>query len=128
MSRYILTGALTVALAGAVLAAPDAPTLAPAPRESAPKFVAPKFPGSFEVLVFTNQRPVRIRVAVLNGGKPVDELWRDRLQKLFDFCDRDGDGFLSEKESKYAFSDQGMSQLLANGFYQPAATNPTRFA
>ena len=58
----------------------------------------------------------------------MDELWRERLKKLFDFCDRDDDGFLSEKETKYAFSDQGMSQLLANGYYQPGVANAPRFA
>ncbi|MBP3954553.1 EF-hand domain-containing protein [Gemmata sp. G18] len=101
---------------------PEAPTLAPAPRPSAPKFVAPKLSDSFEVLVFTNPRPVRVRVAILQEGKAIGELWRDRLQKAFDFCDRDGDGFISEKETRFVFSDQGMSQLLANGFYQPGAT------
>lgn len=114
------------ALAGTVLAVPDAPTLAPPPRTAAPKFVAPKFNNTFEVLVFTLQRPVRIRVTALNEGKSIEELWRDRLKKAFDFFDRDGDGSLSAKEASYVFSDQGMTQLLANGFYQPGSTtNPT---
>ena len=43
MNRYILTSALAVVLTGTVLAVPDAPALAPAPRAAAPKFVAPKF-------------------------------------------------------------------------------------
>jgi len=69
MTRYFLTTGLALALVGTVLAVPDAPTLAPAPRAAAPKFVAPKFNNSFEVLVFTNQRPVRIRAMVLNDGR-----------------------------------------------------------
>jgi Ca2+-binding EF-hand superfamily protein len=127
VKRFIFTAAL-VALAGAVTAVPgaraanDAPAKAPAPRAAAPKFVAPKFNESFEVLVFTNQRPVRIRVTTLLEGKSFAELWRERLQKAFDFCDRDGDGFLNAKEVGYVFSDQGLNQLLANGFYQPGAT------
>ncbi len=119
--RFFSSFVLTVALAGTVLAVPNAPPLAPAPRAAAPKFVAPKFNNTFEVLVFTTQRPVRVRVTALHDGKSVDDLWRDRLKKAFDYCDRDGDGFLNAKEVGYVFSDQGMTQLLANGFYQPAS-------
>jgi Ca2+-binding EF-hand superfamily protein len=138
VNRYTLTSALAVALAGTVLAVPDAPTLAPAPRAATPKvaapaphaagpkFAAPKFNNSFEVLVFTNQRPVRVRVTALNQGKSMDELWRDRLRKAFEFFDRDNDGYLDAKEVGYVFSDQGMTQLLANGFYQPGTSaSPT---
>ena len=122
MKRFILTSALTLALAGTVLAVPDAPALAPAPRAAAPKFVAPKFNNSFEVLVFATQRPVRVRVTALNDGKTMDGLWRDRLQKAFDFCDRDGDGWLNAKEVTYAIPDQGLSQLYVNGFYPGGAS------
>ena len=138
MKRFILTSACALGLTGAVLAVPDAPRapapravareLAPAPRAAAPKFVAPKFNDTFEVLVFTTQRPVRVRVTALNEGKSVGELWHARLKQLFDFCDRDGDGFLSEKELKYAFSDQGMVQLLANGFYNPGVPSGVTLA
>jgi Ca2+-binding EF-hand superfamily protein len=129
VKRFILTSALTVTLAGTVLAVPDAAPapravtrdLAPAPRASAPKFVAPKFNNSFEVLVFTAQRPVRVRVTALNDGKAMDELWRDRLQKAFEFCDRDGDGWLDAKEVTYAIPDQGLNQLFVNGFYPGGA-------
>jgi len=132
--RYLLAAICSIDLVGAVLAVPDAlpdtPALpsAPAPRAVKPKFSAPKLNNVYEVLVFTTQRPVRIRVTALTEGKPMDELWRERLKKLFDFCDRDDDGFLSEKETKNAFSDQGMAQLLANGYYQPGAANAPRFA
>jgi Ca2+-binding EF-hand superfamily protein len=88
------------------------------------KFTAPKINDTFEVLVYAAQRPVRVRVAALFEGRPADALWRDRLKKLFDFCDRDGDGSLSEKEAKFAFTDQGLAQLLANGFYQPGQAAP----
>src|SRR6266542_2042731 len=128
MTRYFLTTAVAVALAGTVLAVPDAPTLAPAPRAASPKFVAPKFNSTFEVLVYTNQRPVRIRVSALNEGKTVDELWRARLKKAFEFCDRDGDGYLNAKEVGYVFSDQGMAQLLQNGFYQPGNSSGVALA
>jgi Ca2+-binding EF-hand superfamily protein len=128
VTRTLLSVAVAAGLAGAALAVPDAPAPAPAPRAAKPKFEAPKFQNHFEVLVFTNQRPVRMSLAVLNNGKAVDELWRERLKSLFDYCDRDGDGFLSEKEVRFAFSDQGLSQLLANGFYQPGAANAAKLA
>ncbi len=109
----------------AVPTATAAPDEAPAPRPGVPKFT-PKFNDAFEVLLYTNQRPVRIRATALNEGKSVGEMWRDRLQKAFDYCDRDGNGTLNAKEVGFAFSDQGMSQLLANGFYQPGqTTSPT---
>ncbi len=141
--RFFLAAALLIGAGGTVLAVPDAPALAPAPRVAAPepvvprtnsaggpalapaprvagpKFVAPKFNNTFEVLIFTNQRPVRVRVTALHEGKTVDDLWRDRLKTAFDFCDRDADGFLNAKEVGFAFTESGMGQLLANGFYQP---------
>jgi Ca2+-binding EF-hand superfamily protein len=108
-----------------------APERAPAPRARGPvepapapraKFEAPKFPDAFEVLVFTAQRPVRVRVTLLQEGKSIGELWRARLRKAFEYCDRDNSGTLDAKEVGYVFSDQGLNQLLANGFYQPGAT------
>ncbi|VTR93751.1 probable calmodulin : Uncharacterized protein OS=Pirellula staleyi (strain ATCC 27377 / DSM 6068 / ICPB 4128) GN=Psta_0320 PE=4 SV=1: EF-hand_6: EF-hand_7: EF-hand_5: EF-hand_7: EF-hand_5 [Gemmata massiliana] len=141
MKRLLLSAVAVAGLTGSVLAVPDAPTLAPAPRGKAsqvgalkpdapalapaPRGKAPKTTAvsdTFEVLTFTNQRPVRVRVSIFQEGKLMSELWLDRLQKAFDFCDRDGDGFLNEKETRFVFSDQGMVQLLANGFYQPGAT------
>jgi Ca2+-binding EF-hand superfamily protein len=116
------------ALAGTVVAVPDAPALAPAPRTAKPKFVAPKFNDSYEVLVFANQRPLRIRVSALKEGKRIGELWVDRLRKAFEYLDRDNDGTLNEKEAKNVFSDQGMVQLLANGFYQPGGPSAPTLA
>ncbi|MDY3553154.1 EF-hand domain-containing protein [Gemmata sp. JC717] len=115
-----------VAPAGAVAGAPDTPavpTVAPAPRPAKPKFVAPAFDDTHEMLVFANKRPVRIRVTVRHEGASLGELWRNRLRKAFDFCDRDGNGSLSTKEVTFAFSDQGLLQLLQNGLYQPTAGN-----
>ena len=127
MKPFLLAAAAAAALTGAVLAVPDAPkpNTAPAPRAAAPKFTAPNFNDRFEVLVCTTQRPVRVRVTALQEGKSVGELWRDRLLKAFTFCDRDNDGVLNEKECGYAFSDQGLTQLLGNGFYQTGSAAPT---
>lgn len=127
MNRPTLPAALAAGLAAAILAAPVAPAAPPAPAPHA-KFTAPKVNDAFEVLVYTSSRPVRVRVATLAEGKSADALWRERLKKLFDFCDRDGDGSLSAKEAKSAFSDQGMMQLLVNGYYQPGQGAAPAFA
>lgn len=128
MTSFFLRAACGFAGVLGLLAAPGAaaPDTAPMPRAAAPKFVAPKFNDSFEVLLYTSQRPVRARLTVLQEGKPIGELWGERLKKAFDYCDRDGDGTLNAKEVSFAFSDSGMSQLLQNGFYQPGQTaSPT---
>ncbi len=114
------------------LAAPAAPAAPPAPHSKSPvaapaphaKLSASKLNDVFEVFVYTTQRPVRIRIANVLAGKSVDVMWRERMQKHFDYCDRNGDGSLSEKEAGFAFSDQGLTQLLANGFYQPGQSPP----
>ncbi len=74
------------------------------------------------MLVFTSQRPVRIRVTALNDGKSMDELWRERLKKAFDYYDRDGDGYLNAKECSFLVPEQGLAQLYINGFYQPGTS------
>lgn len=128
MRHFILGTATALGLAGAVLAAPDAPPVAPAPRLAKPKFAMPKFNATYDVIVFANARPVRARVTVLQEGKSLGEMWRYRLQKAFNFFDRDGDGFLNEKEVGYAFTDRGLVQLLQNGLYQPTAANAPTLA
>jgi Ca2+-binding EF-hand superfamily protein len=128
VSRSTPAAAVLCALTAAFAAVPDARGAsepAPAPR---PRFVAPTVPDTFEVLVYTAQRPVRVRVTVTHGGKTPDEAWRARLRTAFDFCDRDGDGVLSAKEIVYSFSDEGLTQLLAQGFYQPGSTGAPTLA
>ncbi|VTU01890.1 probable calmodulin : Uncharacterized protein OS=Singulisphaera acidiphila (strain ATCC BAA-1392 / DSM 18658 / VKM B-2454 / MOB10) GN=Sinac_3969 PE=4 SV=1: EF-hand_7: EF-hand_5: EF-hand_5: EF-hand_5: EF-hand_5 [Gemmataceae bacterium] len=103
-------------LAGAVGAAPEA---APVPREVARKPLPWAVPDAQEVVVLTATRPVRVRVAVLCEGKPVAQLWQERLRAAFEFFDRDKDGSLSEKEAGLVFSDTGLNQVLQGGFFQP---------
>lgn len=129
MRSYFFT-ATALALVGTVVAVPGAaaaPAEAPAPRSVTPKLNI-KFSDAFEVLLFANQRPVRVRASVLVEGKLIGEMWQERLRKVFDFCDRDGNGTLSAKEVSFAFSDQGLTQLLQNGFYQPGQTASPNFA
>lgn len=123
MKRFILPAVLLVALAGAVLAAPDVPPVAPKPRPAPTKFVAPKLSNTLEVFVFANQRPVRIRVTALSEGKTLDETWRDRLKKAFDYFDRDGSGSLDAKEVGFVIPDQGLNRIFTDGVYAGGATD-----
>lgn len=96
-----------------------APEAAPVPREVARKPLPWQVAGEQEVVVLSPTRPVRVRVTVLCEGKPVAHLWQERLRTAFEYFDRDGDGFLNDKETALIFSDAGLNQALQNGFYQP---------
>jgi Ca2+-binding EF-hand superfamily protein len=118
VTRASLLGTAVVGLlGGAVLAAGprDRLAAAPAPRSGAEIKVA----DSQEIVIYAPHRPVRVRLQVNHDGRPVAEMWRARLREAFAFFDRDGDGFLNEKEVANSFSDTGMVQMLQNGFYQP---------
>ncbi|MCE9562215.1 MAG: EF-hand domain-containing protein [Planctomycetes bacterium] len=111
-------------LGGAVVATPEAvpaPVVeaAPAPREVVRKPLPWAVPDSQEVVVFSPTRPVRIKVTAQCEGKPLGEMWQERLQKVFDACDRDKDGYLNEKEVQAILSDMGLNQLMQTGYYQP---------
>jgi Ca2+-binding EF-hand superfamily protein len=97
--------------------------LTPDPRAAIPVRVARpaeiKMADAQEVVVFAPHRPVRIRLGVQSEGKPIAEMWRDKLKKAFDYFDRDKDGVLNDFEVKNIFSNVGLTQMLQNGFYQP---------
>ena len=105
-------------LAGAVLAAPAAPEVAPTPRSAAPK-ILPAVADAQEIVVFTPARPIRIHLSIQLEGKPVAEMWGEKLRAGFDHFDRDKDGYLSAKEVQNIFSDTGVTMMMQNGFYQP---------
>jgi Ca2+-binding EF-hand superfamily protein len=127
-------------LAGVVFAVPDAqaappvtapaprlakakdtptPVTAPAPRTAKPKTLPFPIADTQEVVVFNQNRPVRIRLHIQLEGKPIAELWYDKLHYVFEYFDRDKDGYLDAKEVERIFSDTGITQMLQNGFYQP---------
>jgi Ca2+-binding EF-hand superfamily protein len=132
MSRTITGTAVSVLVLGGVLvAAPPAPEdaraieerpakeVAPAPRVAPPKPALPALNDVQEVIVFTPQRPVRIRLHLESQGKKLTDLWHEKLRKTFDYFDRDKDGYLNADEVQNIFSDQGLVMMLQNGFYQP---------
>ena len=61
-------------------------------------------PGSGEdvvdVVVTLEQRPVLIRLHVTVDGVPYVKHWENQLERLFDYLDHDGDGFLDKEEAK----------------------------
>ncbi len=123
--RTFIALAALFLLAVVVIAAPE---VAPAPRswEPAPTprtVVRKPMPWSVsdvqETIVFAPNRPVRIRLHVQCEGKPVAEMWQERLQKAFEYFDRDKDGYLNEKEVQNIFSDMALNIMLQNGYYQP---------
>jgi Ca2+-binding EF-hand superfamily protein len=77
---------LALLLAGAVVAA-DPP--APAAGSSA---------TTQEMLFFTADGPVRVRLTLTVDGKPVEDVWRAAVDGLFAYCDRNGDGALESSE------------------------------
>lgn len=125
MTRFALAAGALGALALARFA-PAAPEPAPAPRAVTfvapvprPAFVAAPLRNTFDVVALANARPVRVRVAVLVEGQAPGARWAARLRAAFEYFDRDADGYLSGPEAAFVFSDTGVVQLLANGFYQP---------
>ena len=143
MSRTSLVGAVaTIALGGTLLAAPpatetvpsrngqegffsrmrvqaEAKPVAPAPRLVTGKPTLPGIIDTLEVVVFTPARPVRVRVHLQSEGKKLSEVWQLKLRTMFDYFDRDKNGFLNEVEVQNIFSDTGLTMMLQNGFYQP---------
>ncbi|HEV3385255.1 MAG TPA: EF-hand domain-containing protein [Gemmata sp.] len=145
MSRTSIAGAVSwLLLCGSLLAAPPATNsssdkasgqsgglfgsiltkratreVAPAPRPAAATSKLPSINNILEVVVFTPQRPVRVRVHIVSKEKQLSEIWLEKLRKMFDYFDRDKDGYLNAKEVQNIFSDTGLTMMLQNGFYQP---------
>jgi Ca2+-binding EF-hand superfamily protein len=51
-----------------------------------------------DVVYFARGGPVRLRLHISVDGKPVEAAWQAAVDKLFAFCDRDGNGTLDAKE------------------------------
>jgi Ca2+-binding EF-hand superfamily protein len=75
---------LTLAFAGLAAAAAADP---PAPAATVQ-----------DVVYFAKGGPVRLRLRVTVDGKPVEAAWQAAVEKLFAYCDRDGNGTLDAKE------------------------------
>ncbi len=113
-----------VALAGGVTAADVAPlpraftAKAPLPRALPSEGFVWEVTEKQEIVVFTTHRPVRVRMEMTYEGKTISEVSLLKLREVFDYYDRNKDGYLGEKEVTNIFSDSGLNLLLLNGFFQ----------
>ena len=121
-ARLGLCWAAAAAAALALLAA--APRPSPATADPPPR---PADPGGaddvLDLLYLAEGRPYIFRMHVFIDGKPYTLRWAERVAKVFQFLDRDGDGVLSRDEVAFAPSPQQMAQLFHGVPYSSAAFN-----
>jgi Ca2+-binding EF-hand superfamily protein len=112
---------LSIATVAAVAWSPDRATAAGGgevqitlqPAQQAPDGV---HKDAVDVAFFSGKRPLLLRLHVTVNGKTVLEYRNAYVKKWFDYLDRDGDGFLSEKEAALVPTTQMLQQLRQNGF------------
>ena len=119
MLRTILPLLALPALATAQTS-PTGQLVGPAPRVVKPTFRLPEtdlgIVDTYDVLFFGETRLVRLRVHLKAAGEPLSKRWLQQLRKYFDFLDRDNDGYLNRREAEFAFSRDGVGQMLKSGF------------
>src|SRR5207247_10069431 len=99
------------------LLAPAQDIYNPAPAVPLQPGAAPAPAATQDLIFFTPDGPIRVRLTVAVGGKSAIVPWRTALDKLFAFCDRDGDGTLSAAE-RTAFRKNSVAYgdfILADG-------------
>ncbi|MFM8538746.1 MAG: hypothetical protein ACKOFT_04275 [Actinomycetota bacterium] len=70
-----------------------------------------------EIIVFARRRPVLVRAVVTVNGRPLHDLWRDYLEALFTYLDRDGDRLLDEDEFRRGPSPTHLGSQRLAGLY-----------
>ncbi len=73
----------------------------------------------FDLIVLARHRPIKIRLTVGSGEKPMVDRWRAALKNAYTYFDRDGDGELNGHETRYIFSDTSLAVLMQNSYYGP---------
>ena len=81
---------------------------------------------SFDVLCLSEKKVVVIRVHLKVAGESFADRWKQRLRALFDFQDRDGDGYLNPAEADFVFTNKGVRAMINRGFSYPTPTEPGR--
>jgi Ca2+-binding EF-hand superfamily protein len=104
--------AILVALLCAAAPAPPAEKKPASPQPRPAGARARAFPGDALDVMFVggNNRPVRVRLRIHVDGEPFAERQDRVFRKVFDFCDRDGDGSLSRIEAQTAAQFAGVMQ------------------
>jgi Ca2+-binding EF-hand superfamily protein len=73
-------------------------------------------PDVHDVLFLAESRVVRFRVHLKSAAESLAKRWTSQLRTYFDFLDRDGNGELNKYEAEFAFTNQGVVQMLQSGF------------
>ena len=85
-----------------------------------PEFKLPEqdlgIPDKHDIVFFAENRVVRFRVVLKATGDSLAKRWTDQLRVYFDYLDRDGNGVLNKYETEFAFANNGIVQMLQNGF------------
>ncbi len=79
-----------------------------------------------EIIFLTNQGPIRLHLHFPNLETQLSNHWELALRKMFDFIDRDKDGYLNSFEVELALSRLGMQQLIRSGTAYPNINDPGR--
>jgi Ca2+-binding EF-hand superfamily protein len=69
-----------------------------------------------DLIVLAPNRPILLRLHLFADGKPAADRWAAYLDRLFDFFDRDEDGFLDKEEIQRIFSPTLLRQLFNGNF------------
>ncbi|WP_029631779.1 EF-hand domain-containing protein [Zavarzinella formosa] len=79
-----------------------------------------------DVLFFSEKKLVVIRIHLRVAGESFTERWKKQLRTLFDFQDRDGDGYLNAAEADFVFTNKGVQAMINRGFSYPTPTEAGR--
>src|SRR5262249_23317941 len=81
-------------------------------------------PDTQELIYFGANKPTLVRLHLRSMGRPYTVPWNDYVHSLFQFLDRDGNGWLSKEEAERAPRAQNLRSLLAGNFFT-AGPGPT---
>jgi Ca2+-binding EF-hand superfamily protein len=79
-----------------------------------------------EAIYFGSAGPVRIQFRVTIAGRPADAVWAEAVDKLFAYCDRNGDGVLDASERAFFVPPRRSREAEINP--ANASTVPLRLA
>jgi Ca2+-binding EF-hand superfamily protein len=108
-----------VVLAAAIALAADKPGPG-APAEAANEVQ--------DLLFLGDNRPMRLRLHVRIDGQPFERRWDEYMRRIFDFCDLNGDGWLSKEEAARVPSASFLQSHLSGALVVPSGDNVAPWA